>query len=60
MGEEYYKFKWSNIDLDDFVEQRKYASSQLRRDAQILTVRADQIDEEINTWRMALEARDAE
>jgi len=60
MGEEYYKFKWSNIDMDAFVDQRKFAASQLRRDAQILMVRADQIDEEIHEWKMALVARDAE
>jgi hypothetical protein len=55
MGDERYKFKWSNIDLDDFVEQRKFASKQLRADARLLMVRADQIDEEIIEWKMALE-----
>jgi chaperonin cofactor prefoldin len=60
MGEEYYKFIWSNIDLDEFVDQRKFAANQLRREAQILMVRADQIDDEIHEWKMALELRDAE
>ncbi len=60
MGEERYKFKWSNINLGDFIEERKFASNQLRADARLLMVRADQIDEEINKWKMALEVPDGE
>ena len=55
MGEERYKFKWSNIDLEDFVEQRKFAATELRRQARTLEVRAEQIEEEIHEWKSALE-----
>lgn len=60
MGEARYKFKWSNVDLDDFVEQRRFTATQLRRDAQTLMVRADQIDEEINAWKLVLVVADGE
>ncbi len=60
MGDQRYKFKWSNVDLDDFVEQRKFAATNLRRQAADLTLRADQIDEEIAAWKTALEVPDGE
>ncbi len=51
MGEERYKFKWSNVDRDVFVEGRRHVAQQLRLDARIFTVRAEQIEEEIRVWR---------
>lgn len=40
-----YRFKWSNYDLEAWVASKRAAANNLRRDAQILIVKADQIDE---------------
>lgn len=50
-----YRFKWTNMDLDRFVENRRAAAVLLRRDAAKLTLRAEQIEEEIAEWMNALE-----
>lgn len=60
-----YRFRWTNIDMDAFREQRRCAAQALRRDAEILMRRADQIEAEVREWYQALEevepppARDA-
>ncbi len=58
-GRPAYQFRWSNIDLEDFVAQRRFAAEVLRRDAAILTRRAEQIEEEARTWEAAFELADA-
>jgi hypothetical protein len=50
-----YRFKWSNIDLDRFVENRRAAAVLLRREAAKLTLQAEQIEEEVHQWKDALE-----
>ena len=60
MGEERYKFKWSNVDLDDFARGRKFIASDLRAQSKILIARADQIDEETYALQAALEIPDDE
>lgn len=54
MGEEHYKFKWSNVDMADFIEQRNFAARKLREEARILICRAEQIEEETHIWENAL------
>lgn len=49
-----YQFKWDNYDLSDYFEGRKFAAAALRRDAEILIKRANQIDEERNELERAL------
>jgi len=49
-----YKFKWTNIDLAAFMEQRRYAAQSLRRDANLLMMRADEIEAQANEWSSAL------
>jgi len=49
-----YKFKWSNYDLDRYVEARMEAANGLRRDAMVLNQRADQIDHEARELRTSL------
>lgn len=41
-----YRFKWDNYDMDVYVKNRQFVAAQLRRDAEILRLRADQIDQE--------------
>lgn len=60
MGEQLYRFRWSNIDLHDFIEQRKLAAQNLRLDAKILIVRAEQLEIEMREWQAALEIPDDE
>jgi len=49
-----YKFKWTNIDLAAFMEQRRHAAQALRRDAHLLMIRADEIETQANEWSTAL------
>lgn len=49
-----YRFKWDNYDLDRYLESRRFASDALRRDAEILIKRAEQIDEERHQLERAL------
>lgn len=62
MSEEWpiYRFRRSNIDLERFREQRRFAADALRRDAQILIMRADQIEAEAREWFQAIEAVEPE
>ena len=46
-GQPAYRFRWSNYDLDRYVEGRLEAAQGLRRDAYILTVKADVIEQEV-------------
>ena len=50
-----YHFKWSNVDLKIFVKGRHDAANLLRRQAEILTKRADQIDAETDEWETSLQ-----
>ena len=56
-----YRFKWSNWDLDRHIEDRKFAATQLRRQASDLSLRAEQIEEECAKLKTVLfEVKDAE
>jgi hypothetical protein len=50
-----YRFRWSNVDLEAFKNQRRFAADKLRREAEILMKRADQIDQEMHEWACAME-----
>jgi hypothetical protein len=50
-----YRFKWSNVDLGEMTSRRRFAADKLRREADILLRRADQIMEEAYEWERALE-----
>lgn len=47
MGDERYKFKWDNMDLPEYIEHRRAAATNLRREAAVLVRRAEQIEEEL-------------
>ena len=55
-----YRFRWSNVDLEGFKEQRRFAAERLRREAEILVKRAEQIEEEMREWSRAMEPANAE
>ncbi len=50
-----YRFRWSNVDMAGFVLERRAVADGLRRDAQVMMRRAEQIEEEIAAWSRALE-----
>jgi hypothetical protein len=50
-----YRFRWSNVDKAGFVLERRAVADGLRRDAQTMMRRAEQIEEEIAAWSRALE-----
>lgn len=49
-----YRFRWDNMDLDDFIEIRQAQVALLRRQAADLLLKADAIDEQTREWRQAL------
>lgn len=49
-----YRFKWDNYDLDQYLKGRRFTADALRRDAEILIKRAEQIDEERHQLERAL------
>jgi hypothetical protein len=53
-NQEIYKFKWTNFNLDSYLSARHEAANSLRRDADILIQRADQIDKEAYELRASL------
>ncbi len=55
-----YRFRWTNFELRDFVRGCRDRADILRRDAKILTARAEQIDEEAAAWESALVIADAD
>jgi hypothetical protein len=50
-----YRFRWSNLTLATYLENRKFVAQALRRDAEILMKRAEQIDAEMSELRRSLE-----
>lgn len=50
-----YRFRWSNYDLDRYVEGRIEAAKGLRHDAHILTVKADVIEQEARKLKQDLQ-----
>jgi len=50
-----YRFRHSNVDLEQFVKGRRFAADRLRREAEVLLKRADQIEAEMYEWEAALE-----
>lgn len=50
----HYIFKWSDHDLASYVESRKAAATLLRRKASDLTLRAEQIEEEMTELQRSL------
>ena len=55
MGEETYRVRWSDMDLPDYLKQMQERADRLRRDARVLTERADQIEEERRNLDHAME-----
>ncbi len=53
-----YRFKWINVDLDDYAKGLRTKASNLRREAELLLKRADQIDEISYDIQNALEEFD--
>lgn len=49
-----YRFKWSNVGLEDYAKERRMAATMLRRDAEILIKRAEQVEIEAGEWERAL------
>jgi hypothetical protein len=41
-----YKFKWSNVDLDAYLDGMRFRATELRRKAQTLIAQAEIIEEE--------------
>lgn len=49
-----YKFRYSNVDLEKYMEERKFSANEKRRAAAVLCKEADQIDTEMMELRRAL------
>ena len=50
-----YRFKWSNYDLEHYLQERRSVAGLLRRDAAMLVARAEQIEEEAHHLQTALQ-----
>jgi hypothetical protein len=49
-----YRFRWSNYQLPDYLNEMRQRADNFRREAKILTMRAEQIDEERGKLENAL------
>jgi chaperonin cofactor prefoldin len=54
MSQPKYKFKWTNVDLRDYMQQRRFVAQQKRRDAEVLVKQAESIEMEMSELEMAL------
>jgi hypothetical protein len=43
-----YKFKWSNYNIEIYAENQKAKASNLRRQAELLILKAETIEEEVS------------
>jgi hypothetical protein len=50
-----YRFRWVNINLDEFRAQRQFIADDLRRKAEAMNKAAEVIEAEIRAWVDALE-----
>ena len=50
-----YRFKWVNFDLERQVDECKARASTLRREAAVLVMRAEVIENEAEKWKSMLE-----
>ena len=55
-----YKFRWTNYDLDRYVEERKSVAIGLRRQAADLQIQAQQIENEMLELKRFLVEHDTE
>lgn len=54
MSQPTYKFKWTNVDLDGYMQNRRYVAQVKRRDAEILIEQAKTIEMEMSELELAL------
>lgn len=54
MSQPTYKFKWSNVDLNGYMRDRRFAAQQKRSDAVILVKEAEVIEAEMRALEQAL------
>lgn len=54
MSQPTYKFKWTNVDLDVYMQNRRSVAQAKRRDAEILIEQAKTIEMEMSELELAL------
>ena len=54
-----YCFRWSNITLETYTESRRAKAQSLRKDAAMLIIKADAIEEEANSLAVDMQEADA-
>lgn len=52
--EKTYRFRWSNYDLNSYIDNRRQVARNLRAQAANLTLQAEQIDNEMHELRNSL------
>ena len=55
MSQPTYKFKWTNVDLNSYIENRRFVAKQKRREAEVLIKQAEAIEEEMQELQLVLE-----
>jgi hypothetical protein len=55
MSQPLYKFKWTNVDLNSYIENRRFVAKQKRREAEVLIKQAEAIEEEMQELNSVLE-----
>ena len=54
MSQPTYKFKWTNIDLNGYMQDRRFIAQKKRREAEILVREAEAIETEMSELQIAL------